>query len=311
MRLDRLLRKNLASSPLSEIYRLLRTGSVRVDGKRRKENYRLKEGEKVVVQSKTAELSKPKSGLKVLPDLVNRPVFRKNFKILYEDEWILVCNKPAGLVVHSGTGHLGGDTLIDFAAAHLAQKIKSGKTAEPMLVHRLDKHTSGVILLAKEKTTVRYLHECLRERSVEKRYVAICHGIPGKQKGDIQLDLVRSGNCVKGTKMVVGENGRFSRSSYEVLGTHGPLSYVGVQLHTGRTHQIRVHMNHLGHPILGDVRYGDEGKDAEVYALKSIHKRLYLHARLITFFHPYMERNLTFEAPEPDAFLELREAFSS
>ncbi len=309
MRLDRLLRKNMASTPLSEIYRLLRTGNVRVDGKRRKENYRLKEGEKVEIQGNTAALSKQKSGLKVSADLVKKPFFRRNFKILYEDEWILVCDKPAGLVVHSGTGHLGGDTLIELAAAHLARKIKSGQTAEPMLVHRLDKHTSGVILLAKEKTTVRYLHDCLRERSVEKRYTAICHGIPRKQKGEIQLDLVRSGNLAKGTKMVVGENGRFSRSSYEVLGAHGPLSYVGVRLHTGRTHQIRVHMNHLGHPILGDVRYGAEDKDCEVFSRQTVPKRLYLHARLITFFHPYLERDLTFEAPEPDAFLQIRNCF--
>ncbi|MFW5774853.1 MAG: RluA family pseudouridine synthase [Chitinivibrionales bacterium] len=305
VRLDRILRKRLALKSLAEIYRLIRTGAVKVNGRKRKENYRLKEGDVITVPLPGAEVVDRQSFDDSIAKLANTDYFRKNFNLIFEDEHILVCNKPANVVVHSGTGHARKNTLIDLAAAYMAKSNRKGKRSEPALVHRLDKDTSGVILIAKDKQTLRYLHSILRERDIDKQYIALCHGLPEKKKGVIEAALVRNHEFESGTKVKVSSQGQKSRSIYKVTDFRNGVSRLEIKLETGRTHQIRVHLAHIGCPIIGDSRYGDASRDAALFDDSTIHKTLYLHAYQIGFFYPYLQRDICFSAPEPESFSRL------
>lgn len=303
VRVDRILRKALPQTALSAIYRFIRTGVVRVNGKRIKQNYRVQSGDTVAIQVREdALLPDKKHESKKVASLVHTDFYRENFSIIYEDESLLVCNKPVGIVVHGGTGHVKHDTLIDCAASYMRQKSKKDRYIEPVLVHRLDRDTSGVILIAKNKQVLRKLHHHLREHAFEKRYVALCHGSPPDKKGAVDLSLVRTHERNRGMKVRVGKGGVHSLSRYRVQKTRKNISHISIDLHTGRTHQIRVHMMHIGCPVIGDVRYGDKERDARLFQNPDIPHRLYLHAEQVSFHHPVLDRKVSFSAPLPDAF---------
>jgi len=306
MRLDRLLRQRLPLKPLSEIYRLIRQGSVKVNGKKIKENHRLQPGEVLEVQVPPSEWAgQTTSPDESIANLINTDFFKRKFHVLYEDEHLLVCNKPDGLVVHPGTGHLKNDTLIDLAKSYLLKKQNGEYRDEPVLVHRIDRDTSGVILLAKNKSVLRSIHEAFRGHEVEKRYLAICHGKPAENSGTIEADLSRTHDLNDGMKMRVDEDGLHARTTYSVVESHGGISKLIVEIDTGRTHQIRVHLAHIGCPIVGDVRYGDPQKDQKIFAQTGIARRLYLHARMISIPDPHGGKMLTIRAPEPPEFFDL------
>ena len=306
VRIDRILRKELASTSLSEIYSSIRKGNITVNGKRVRQNYRVKEGDIIKVNIGRAELtSDKKSTQKKILSLQHTEFFKQNFKIIYEDEWLLVCDKPAGLVVHAGTKHLKQDTLIDLAISYVKHTSGKKKFVEPVLVHRLDRDTSGVILIAKNKRTLRYLHDNLRSNEFKKRYVALCHGIPSVKKGSIELSLVRTHERNRGMKVTVGEGGLTSRSSFRLVKSYRRASKIEIDLHTGRTHQIRVHMAHLACPVIGDVRYGDREKDRLLFEKNRDLRRLYLHAEQLSFPHHGLERVVTFTAPVPADFQKI------
>ncbi len=301
-RLDRLLRKRFALIPLSEIYALIRKGKVRIDGKRTKQDQRLIEGNVLEVDVDPSEELKPCGPDKSLKSIVNTDFFRRNFRIIYEDDDLLACNKPSGLVVHPGTGHLHQDTLIELAAGYLINKgcLKEGE--EPALVHRLDRDTSGVILIAKNKRFIRKLHEMFRSRVISKKYLALCHNRPPEYEGEIVLGMARTFEK-SGTKMKIDKHGQLSRSHYSIVEYNNLLSKLEVDLETGKTHQIRVHLAHVGAPIVGDQRYGNPQLDKKILPKKQ--HRLYLHAHRIVFIHPARGRKLTLEAAEPPEFREL------
>lgn len=305
VRIDRILRKELAGSSLSGIYSSIRKGNIRVNGKRVKQNYRLKSGDRIEINIARAELTSEKITHKKSPSLRHTEFFRQNFRIIYEDEWLLVCDKPAGLVVHAGTKHLKQDTLIDLAKSYAEHTAGNKKIIEPVLVHRLDRDTSGVILIAKNKRTLRFLHDNLRGNEFQKKYIVLCHGIPSVKKGSIELPLVRTHERNRGMKVTVGEDGLASRSSFRLVETYRNASRIEVDLHTGRTHQIRVHMAHISCPVIGDVRYGDRGKDQSLFDKNSSLRRLYLHAEQLSFPHPGLERVVTFSAPVPADFQKI------
>jgi RluA family pseudouridine synthase len=308
VRLDRLLRKNLGLLSLPAIYRLIRTGGVKVNGRSRKQDYRCHEADAITVAVDPSEASSPKgSGDDGLAGLVKTEFYRRNFKLIYEDEQLLVCDKPVNLVVHGGTGHTRHDTLIDLAASHCLQTAGRHKeTVHPELVHRLDRDTSGVILLAKDKRLLRSLHENLRSRDLKKEYVALCWGTLPARKGVIDVNLVKVFERNDGTKVRVDEEeGQASSTGYRVLSVKAGVSRVALELHTGRTHQIRVHLAHLGCPIIGDVRYGDQARDQELFTTYRELRRLYLHAATVSFFYPLVNRDVSFNAPEPEAFGQL------
>lgn len=303
VRIDRVLRKELASTSLSVIYSSIRKGSIRVNGKRVKQNYRLKSGDSIEINVARAELTSDKKGIqKRTPPLRHTAFFRQNFRIIYEDEWLLVCDKPAGLVVHAGTKHLKQDTLIDLAKSYAEHTAGNKKIIEPVLVHRLDRDTSGIILIAKNKRTLRFLHDNLRGNEFQKKYIVLCHGIPSVKKGSIELPLVRTHERNRGMKVTVGEDGLASRSSFRLVETYRNASRIEVDLHTGRTHQIRVHMAHISCPVIGDVRYGDREKDLMLFEKNSSLRRLYLHAEQLSFPHPGLNRDVTFSVPVPADF---------
>lgn len=297
VRLDRLLKKEMKGVPLSLLFRHLRKGNIKVNGKKKKQDFRLSEGDEIKLFIKPEELS-IENHSKKLPS-VNTPFFEKNFKIIYEDEFIIVCNKPSGLVVHPGSGHTGTDTLVHLANAYMA----NNGGGEATLVHRLDRDTSGVILIAKNKRILRLLNDQLREHEMKKVYVALCHGRFMDKKGTIDLELERTSHENSGMKMSVKKGGVKSLSKYKVLSSKNNISKVEVEIHTGKTHQIRVHMNHIGHPIVGDVRYGDYQLDQRILSEKN--SRLFLHADTLTFYHPEYRREVTFNAPLPEEFKSL------
>jgi RluA family pseudouridine synthase len=304
-RLDRIVRKNLPLRPLSDIYRLLRTGAIRVNGKKSQQNYRLCEGDILEMDVDAAELpSKEPHNTRALIDLTRTDFFKRNLNILFEDGDLLACDKPPGLVVHPGTGHAGNDTLIDLVKSYMAAK-KNVNPEEPVLVHRIDRDTSGVILIAKNKRMLRYLHTHFRDHQIEKTYVAVCHGRPPKNKGVIETNLQKSVEKNSGTKMTVHETGMYSKSEYSVARSNAAISLVHVTIGTGRTHQIRVHLAHIGCPIVGDVRYGNKALDLALFARKGVDRRLYLHAAHIGFTHPIDGKKRTLSAPLPDAFLKI------
>lgn len=301
-RLDRLLRKRLSLMSLSEIYSLVRKGGVRINGKKVKQDYRIVQNDCITIEVDESEMTLPEGLDTSLKSIVKTSHFKKNFNIIYEDADLLACNKPSGLVVHPGTGHLKRDTLIDLATGYLIDQglLKDGE--EPALVHRLDRDTSGVILIAKRKLVLRQIHEIFRSRDIVKHYISICHNRLPEYEGEIVLGLSRN-HEETGMKMVVDEDGDYSKTIYKIIEHNNGLSKLDLFLETGKTHQIRVHMAHVGAPVVGDERYGNQELDNKL--LVTHKKRLYLHAFRLSFMHPVKRKKLTLEAPVPQEFKEL------
>jgi RluA family pseudouridine synthase len=284
---------------------MIRTGFVRVNGKKAKEDLRLAEGDILELRIDQAEISvkaPSAAGGALFGDLSKTDFYRRNLKIVYEDKAILALNKPPFLVVHPGTSHVSGATLIDLVKCYIQTRPDGGKDADPVLMHRLDRDTSGIILVAKNKGIVRRLHEHLREHEMTKRYIAVCHGKPPRDHDVIEVNLVKTLEENAGTKMSVDESGMYSKTDYTIVSSNASLCKVRLSIFTGRTHQIRVHMAHIGCPVVGDVRYGDPARDVELFKRGGINKRLYLHASSISFFHPVTGKNMTLTAPEPEEF---------
>ncbi len=302
-RLDRFLRKRLPLLGLSDIYALIRKGKVRVNGKRGKAEYRLKMGDILLIKVNPSELAPDNKPDHSLGELTKTSFFKHNFNVIYEDEAILACNKPAGLVVHPGSGHVKNDTLIDLATAYLLSKQDKGNADEPpVLMHRLDKDTSGVILLAKNKGVVRKLHRDMQNELFFKQYVAICHNRPPEYVGTIATGLKRDDRSNSGMKMRVAKSGPMAKSSYKIVEYHNDISQLEIVLHTGKTHQIRVQMAHLSSPVVGDTRYGSPDLDQALFSCAQIPRRLYLHACKLSFPHPVSSRKITLKADTPAEF---------
>ncbi len=310
-RADRVVRKRLPLMPLSAIYMLFRKGKVLAGDRKIRQDYRLCFGEILQIDVSEAEVAIPEAPEASLRQLAGTSFYRKNFSIIYEDDNLLACNKPPGLVVHPGSGHTSHDSLIELAIAYLLTKDGIPEGEEPALVHRLDRDTSGVILISKNKRTVRLLHEAFRSRKIVKEYRAICHHRPPEYEGTVTVTLSRTHERDRGMKMrVAGEGeGEVARSSYRITEYHKGLSNVTVFLETGKTHQIRVQMAHLGSPIVGDVRYGDSALDSKLFG--GVRPRLYLHAYCLTLHHPVTGKKVSIKAPVPHEFSELMNRPSS
>jgi 23S rRNA pseudouridine1911/1915/1917 synthase len=217
--------------------------------------------------------------------------------ILYEDSDLIVLNKPAGLVVHPAPGH-AADTLVNALLHHCADLQGIGGELRPGIVHRLDKDTSGVLVVAKSEQAHAALVAQFAAHSIRKEYLALAWGTPKKPSGTVDLPVGR--HPVHRQKMAVTEKGRSAVTHYEVLAA-GPLaSLLRVRIETGRTHQIRVHLAHLGHPVVGDATYGRarHGLPDDL----SIPRQM-LHAHVLQIAHPRDGRPLTFTAPPPADFL--------
>ncbi len=279
-RIDNFLLRVLKGVPKSRIYRLLRKGEVRVNRGRIRADYRLKAGDQVRIPPVRVTEPRASNPAQGAIDTLAR-------SILYEDERLLVLDKPSGMAVHGGSGLSYG----------VIEALRALRPNAPYLelVHRLDRDTSGCLLIAKRRSELRTLHELLRRGAVEKRYLLLVRGDwsqgPWKIDAPLRKNQVRSGE-----RMVrVDDEGRRALTHFRFLEGYGNASLMEAELKTGRTHQIRVHAAHAGHPLAGDDKYGDAAFNRELRQ-KGL-KRLFLHAHFVAFRDAERDREIEVSAP--------------
>ncbi|MCU0971838.1 MAG: 23S rRNA pseudouridine(955/2504/2580) synthase RluC, partial [Gammaproteobacteria bacterium] len=280
-RIDNFLLRRLKGVPRSVIYRILRSGEVRVNSGRVAPAYRLEAGD--VVRVPPVRVAAPRPAGTPEPGLARR----LEAAVIHEDERLIVVDKPAGLAVHGGSGLSLG--VIE------ALRALRPRERELELVHRLDRDTSGCLMLAKRRSALRLLHELQREGRIEKRYLALLAGRWDRDRADVDAPL-RKNVLQGGERMVhVSAEGKAALTRFRVLSRFADSTLVEARLVTGRTHQIRVHAAHLGTPILGDAKYGDADANARYRALGL--RRLFLHAVSLTVRWPGDEPALRVSAP--------------
>ena len=286
-RIDNFLFKTFKDVPKNHIFKIIRNGEVRVNKKRVKTLYKLKIND--VVRIPPIEFIEKKE---------KKP--SDNFKphIIYEDEWLLVVNKPSGLAVHGGSG-------IDFGLIEHMRHIKPEyKFLE--LVHRIDKNTSGVIVIAKKRSALRSMQELFRNKKIKKNYLVAVKGNWDSKKKEVSLRLEKK-QTPEGHHVNVVEDplkGKLSKSIFYLVKQMQKKSLLSAQIITGRTHQIRVQLAFLGFPVLGDDKYGDFALNKKLQS--SGLKRMFLHAHKLSFFHPFTEEKVELTADLP---IELRKFF--
>jgi RluA family pseudouridine synthase len=238
-------------------------------------------------------LEKPKTFSET--DLQKSPFFKKNLSVLFEDDDILVLNKPAKIPVHPGTDHYAGRTMIDIARAHSPSLI-----FPIQLVHRLDKDTSGTLLFAKNRASLIHLNRQFQERKTEKYYFAFVHKNLKTLSGEIKIKLKRTSSSRKESKIIADDSGKLCHTHYQVKESFPLGDLLKLRIFTGRMHQIRVHLKEIGHPLLGDEQYGNFALNAQYQKPPFSLKRMFLHAHSLSFFHPKTQKKLSFISPLPD-----------
>jgi 23S rRNA pseudouridine1911/1915/1917 synthase len=286
-RLDTFLRSKLPAASRSAIQRLIEEKNILVNGRAVKATHKPTAGEQIEIR--WADPIPAEAQPEEIP-----------LEILFEDEHLLVLNKPAGSVVHPAAGHQE-HTLVNALLHHCDGKLSGiGGVMRPGIIHRLDKDTSGCLVVAKHDAAHVALSQQFASRKVEKIYHAIVCGELTREKGEIRADIARHPTHRK--RMAVTEGGREARTTFKVLERLNNATFVEATLHTGRTHQIRVHFQHLGFPIVGDDTYGNRQnrklQDLTGYAAP----RQLLHASRLAFIHPHSGKRIGFEAPWPEDF---------
>ncbi len=311
-RLDKFLSAGCADLSRSRIQSLIEAGHVRIDGAAvTQASMKLKSGQKITITVPEA----------VDPDPIAQDI---RLNVVYEDDDLLVINKPAGMVVHPGAGNMDG-TLVNALLHHCGESLSGiGGVKRPGIVHRLDKETSGLMMVAKNDYAHRFLSEQLADRSLSRTYHALCWGMPEPRVGTVDQPIGR--HTQDRQKMSIRRrDGREAVTRYKVLEAFGmperAASLVECRLETGRTHQIRVHMQSIGHSVVGDTVYGAQptlrkallkrgGVEDAAYDAMMSFARQALHAQTIRFVHPETEEDMEFSAPLPDDFAALMEALA-
>ena len=289
-RIDNFLIRSLKGVPKSHVYRILRSGEVRVNKGRVGPDTRLAVGD--VLRIPPIRTAAPAPGAQATARASGRPR-RFGVPILLEDDALIAVDKPAGLAVHGGSG----------IALGLIEQLRAARPAAPFLelVHRLDRDTSGVLLVAKKRSTLTALHAQLREGRVDKRYLVLVRGPWRDAKRRVDLPLFKFSTREGERRVRVEDAGRPAVTTFRRERTwprhDPPLALLEAELETGRTHQIRVHLSHLGHPLAGDDKYGDFAWN-KVLARQGL-KRMFLHAAQITFTHPVSGETVVLAAPLP------------
>lgn len=286
VRIDRYLAEQCPEFSRSYLQKLLKEQKVTADGRPVKANYKIQPGAEIQVEIPDMEV----------PDIRPEDI---PLDILYEDEHLLVVNKPKGMVVHPAAGHTEG-TLVNAVMAHCGDNLSGiNGVLRPGIVHRIDKDTTGALVICKEDAVHRDLAEQLKEHSIKRRYRAIVQGNLKEDEGTIEGPIGRHPTDRK--KMAINyKNGKDAVTHYKVLERFGQYTYIECRLETGRTHQIRVHMTSIGHPLLGDTVYGSSKNPFHLQGQT-------LHAMILGFRHPVTGEYIEFEAPLPDYFLKLLE----
>lgn len=280
-RLDKFLSAMLPDQSRSYLQKIIKDGNVLVNGEPKKSSYRLEDGDEV-----TADLPELKS-----PDIEPENI---PLDILYEDDSILMVNKPKGMVVHPSAGHYTG-TLVNAVLWHCQGQLSGiNGVSRPGIVHRIDKDTTGVLVVCKNDAAHNAVAAQLKEHSITRKYRAIVHGVIKEDEGTVDAPIGR--HPTERKKMASGvKNGKRAVTHYRVLERFQGYTYVECQLETGRTHQIRVHMASIHHPLLGDTVYGP-AKDSHHLEGQT------LHAMVLGLIHPVTGEYLEVEAPLPGIF---------
>lgn len=286
LRVDKYLSEQLPDVSRSYLQKIIKEGQVLADGKPVKANYRVSEGN--VIELELPEAVEPEIEPEELP-----------LDILYEDSDVILINKPKGMVVHPSAGHYSG-TLVNGLLYHCRDDLSGiNGVLRPGIVHRIDMDTTGVIIACKNDRAHNAVAEQLKEHSITRRYRAIVCGNIREEEGTVDAPIGRHPTDRK--KMaIVQKNGKEAITHYRVLERFGNYTYIECQLETGRTHQIRVHMTSIGHPLLGDEVYG---KTKSPFKLEG----QTLHAMVLGFEHPSTGQYMEFEAPLPEYFVHLLE----
>ena len=286
-RLDKFLSAVLPDQSRSYLQKIIKDGSVLVNGKAQKASYRMEDQDEVLVD--LPELKEPEIEAENIP-----------LDILYEDDDLLMVNKPKGMVVHPSAGHLTG-TLVNAVMYHCKDCLSGiNGVMRPGIVHRIDMDTTGAIVICKNDMAHQSLADQLKEHSITRKYRALVHGNLKEDEGMVEGPIGRHPTDRK--KMAINhKNGKPAVTHYKVLERFGSYTFIECQLETGRTHQIRVHMASIGHPLVGDVTYGPA---------KCPFKHLQgqcLHAMVLGFIHPRTGEYIEFSAPLPEYFTDLLE----
>lgn len=301
-RLDKFLAAALPDLSRTQIQRLIDAGHVELPRGKATARYRVRSGERI-----SLVVPPPKPTLLSPEDIA--------LDIVYEDDALVVVNKPPGMVVHPAPGHDHG-TLVN-ALLYLCPSLSGvGGEERPGIVHRLDKDTSGLLLVAKHDRSHRHLSDQLRHRTLTRRYLALVQGRLAADQGTIDAPIGRHPQH-RQKMAVVAANGRAARTHYQVLETWGALSLLHLSLETGRTHQIRVHLAHISRPVIGDPIYGTRAlslpRQPGLERWLRTFPRQALHARELQFEHPETGATMVFSAPLPDDLAALiarvRQAF--
>lgn len=284
IRIDRYLAEQCPDLSRSYIQKLVKDGAVFVNNRQIKANYKVQPQDQVIL---------------TIPDMQVPDILPENIPldILYEDQWLLVVNKPKDMVVHPSAGHMEG-TLVNAVMAHCGEHLSGiNGVLRPGIVHRIDKDTTGALLICKDDTVHRDLAEQLKVHSIKRRYRAIVQGNLKEDQGTVDAPVGRHPTDRK--KMAINyKNGKEAVTHYQVLERFGNATYIECRLETGRTHQIRVHMASLGHPLLGDTIYGSSKNPYHLQGQA-------LHAMILGFVHPITREYLEFQAPLPEYFIKL------
>ncbi len=285
-RIDKYINEQIPDLSRSFIQQLIKNGDVLIDGNSCKANYKCKFNDVIVIEFEDAK------ELEVIPE--NIPL-----DIVYEDNSVVIVTKPKNMVVHPAPGHSNG-TLVNALLYHCKDSLSSiNGVIRPGIVHRIDRNTTGILVICKNDNAHKCLAEQLKEHSITRKYHAICHGTFKESQGTVNAPIGR--HPVERKKMAINQkNGRAAITHYKVLATlKDNYSYIECTLETGRTHQIRVHMASIGHPLLGDDIYGPRNPK-----IKGLEGQT-LHAKVLGFIHPETKEYMEFNSELPAYFEEL------
>ena len=305
-RLDKFLRKRLPTVPLSHLYKMVRTKKVRVNGARGDIAQLLAEDDVVSIRGPEEQLLGPPPAPSFREGSVHaqRKPVKQEFGVLYEDEHILACDKPAGLAIHPGTG-VPEDTLVDQARAYFERQgmvIAPGEF-KPSPAHRLDRETSGIVLVAKTRQAMVKLTEIFTEGTARKQYLALAKGRFQKERGTIDVRLAEHQQS-GASKAQRGVNMQEAITHWTRLDGGPDVTLLELVIETGRTHQIRRHLDAIGHPVVGDGKHGDFLFNRQMRAKLGL-KRMFLHSAFLSIAHPITGKRLQLESPLPPELLEV------
>lgn len=282
-RIDQYLSQQLNDLSRSHIQKLIKAGHVTIKGKACKANYKLRLNDVIEVTIPEPEV------LKIEPE--NIPL-----DIIYSDDDVAVINKPQGMVVHPAPGHFSG-TLVNALMYHFKDSLSGiNGVKRPGIVHRIDKDTSGLIMICKNDKAHQSIAAQLKDHSTTRKYVALVYSNIKEDEGTVAGEIGR--HPVDRKKMAMVKQGKHAVTHFKVLERYGDYTLVECQLETGRTHQIRVHLTSIHHPLVGDPMYGPQGKSVKKYGAKG----QLLHAKVLGFKHPSTGEYMEFEAPLPGYF---------